>query len=310
MLFDPGGLPLSSRESPVSAAIRSNKRVESTLKRTKLERCRRWLKPVIGMLIAIAVLIHGPTGASAQTCTLPGSIAAALPDTVPAPGPYATIRDQGVPFADVNLGVGHLRPTESTWDWQWLTKITLPLSDAPGSPPRAWIAGGWIVEVGTERVAPFRVSGLVETGYEEATFIVLETSAEGWIRIRFAPGDDQTGEGTAWVPECALDGDPIDLEPEPWQDRLLSNEISPLFFRSDEAPLLRASPSVDAEIVRAVAGDYHLEPLEVDGDWMRVTLKQPSDYCVSPAGVLTETGWIRWRTPERGPEVWYSTRGC
>ena len=53
-----------------------------------------------------------------------------------------------------------------------------------------------------------------------------------------------------------------------------------------------------------------LEPLEVRGEWMRVTVKEPSDYCEFDLAVSSREGWIRWYTETRGPLVWYFTRGC
>lgn len=45
--------------------------------------------------------------------------------------------------------------------------------------------------------------------------------------------------------------------------------------------------------------------------WMRVIVKQPSDYCASEDIVVeTREGWVKWRSPEKGPWVWYYTRGC
>ena len=136
---------------------------------------------------------------------------------------------------------------------------------------------------------------------------VLESRDDGWLRLRYGrPSEDR--DGTAWVHRCHLARESLAFEP--WQERFLSDEISPLYVR-DRAPRpLRAGPDDDAEEIARIDGDYHLEPLEFQGDWMRVRLKTPSDYCVEPDEVRTEEGWIRWRSAERGPLVWYYTRGC
>jgi hypothetical protein len=97
---------------------------------------------------------------------------------------------------------------------------------------------------------------------------------------------------------------------EPWEQRLLSDEISPLHFRDRTPQTLLAAPDEGSAEVARVEGDHHLEPLEIRGDWMRVRLKSPSDYCVEPERVETAEGWIRWNSTERGPLVWYHTRGC
>ncbi len=281
-------------------------------------------------IVALALTTLG-TGANAQTCTMPDLVAAAVPDTVPAARPYATIRDTGIPFAEVDLGIGHLRPTESTWAWDWLDRVKLPLSPSPGATPWGWIAGGWIVDASGGHVAPFARSGLVETGYEDATVIVFERTDDGWLRIRFAAdslwsSDDGarevTGEeggrinlspregGTAWIPQCALRADDLELQVEPWGELFLSDRISPLFFRSDVRHVLRLEARSDSRRLAVIEGDYHLEPLEIEGDWMRVTLKQPSDYCADDLEPVVTTGWIEWRSPEKGPSLWYHSRGC
>ncbi len=268
------------------------------------------MRPVPAVFLALAAFLLFPGGAHGQLCELPNAVASAVPDTLPSDGWYETIRDQGVPFDEINLGVGHLRPTEAGWEWDWLSKTILPLSETPDAPPWGWIANGWLVEAETAQVVPFRMSGLVETGYEEVSFIVLDGPEDGWLKLRFAPDDPATGDGTAWVPTCSLMGGPIELEMESWDERLTSDEISPLFFRSGAPMVLRDAPRLDGASLGTIEGDYHLEPLEIVGDWMRVLVKQPSDYCMGDLGSETKTGWIEWRSTEVGPAVWYYTRGC
>lgn len=268
------------------------------------------MRVVTVLPFVLAAVLWQPVAAGGQICTLPDSVGRALPDTVASEGPYATIRDQGVPFSELELGVGHLRPTDETWKWEWLTEIALPLSEAPGAAPWGWIARGWIIDVGTGRITPLTVSGLIETGYEDATFLVLESADDGWIEIRFAPEVPESEVGTAWVPACALPGEDVDLRLEKWQDRFLSDQISPLFFRSAGPHVLRNAPRDGGERPGTIAGDYHLEPLEIAGDWMRVIVKQPSDYCVLDIQPVVKKGWVRWWSADRGPLVWYHTRGC
>ena len=94
-------------------------------------------------------------------------------------------------------------------------------------------------------------------------------------------------------------------------ERFASGEISPLHFRSDVPHALRAGPDEAAERLQWAAGDYHLEPIEFSGDWMKVRVTQPSDYCAGEAIKIRETdGWVRWRSRDKGPWVWYFTRGC
>ena len=54
-----------------------------------------------------------------------------------------------------------------------------------------------------------------------------------------------------------------------------------------------------------------IPPLEFRGDWARVRVSVPSQYCADRELKSTvREGWIRWRSPERGLWVWYYTRGC
>ena len=71
-----------------------------------------------------------------------------------------------------------------------------------------------------------------------------------------------------------------------------------------------ADPALDL----GVGGDhdgYHLEVLALEGDWMRVSVVEPSDYCADEGMVpQRREGWVKWRGPDVGPWIWYYTRGC
>jgi hypothetical protein len=185
----------------------------------------------------------------------------------------------------------------------------------PGGKPWGWIVNGWIADLTHpgEVPAPLGTTGLVETAYETATFIVLEARDDGWLRFRYARPDSTGPDGTAWTPACALSLGAVAIRYQPWSERLMQTEIGPLHARDERLPTtLYAEPTPDAPVRATLTGfDYHLEPLEIRGDWMRVRLKQPSDYCGEPETppAVTE-GWIRWWSSERGPLVWYYTRGC
>jgi len=149
---------------------------------------------------------------------------------------------------------------------------------------------------------------LVETGYEEPSFIVLEEGSGGWLLIRYASTDAETHTG--WTPTCALQSSPAALRFARWNDWFLSGETSPLFFRSEEPQTLRSGTSIESAPLAEISGDYVLEPLEIRGEWMRVALKQPSDYCFFDVESTSTEGWVRWYSEEAGSRVWYFTRGC
>ncbi len=57
------------------------------------------------------------------------------------------------------------------------------------------------------------------------------------------------------------------------------------------------------------------EVLEIRGDWMRVRAFHPGKFSWMCAGKgewqgSTATGWVRWWSPEKGPWLWWHTRGC
>jgi len=261
---------------------------------------------VLAALSLAAPLAHGTQ--PGLECD-PGLLAHAPPE-VPSwdsRAPFVTIYDWSEGRAAVPLGIGHVRRVSAFW-WGG-GHVRVPLHEQPGAEPWGWFADGWLVQAGrtTGEPAPIGLEGTVETEYEDTSFIVLESRDDGWLRLRYGrPFEDR--DGTAWVHRCHLARESLAFEP--WQERFLSDEISPLYVRDRASRPLRAAPNNAAEEIARIDGDYHLEPLEFQGDWMRVRLKTPSDYCVEPDEVRTEEGWIRWRSTERGPLVWYHTRGC
>jgi len=56
--------------------------------------------------------------------------------------------------------------------------------------------------------------------------------------------------------------------------------------------------------------DYIMKPLELNGDWMKVEVTTPSNYCNTPMKKRTETFWIKYLDQNGRPLVWYFTRGC
>ncbi len=237
------------------------------------------------------------------------ALMANTPPEVPAwdtQAPFVTIYDWSESRAGVPLGVGHVKRISAFW---WGGHVRVPLHEQPGARPWGWFADGWLVDAGpiAGKPVPIGVEGTVETEYEDTSFIVYESRDDGWLRLRYGrPSKDR--DGTAWVHRCHLARESLAFEP--WQERFLSSEISPLFVRDRSPRPLRAGPDDAADEIARTEGDYHLEPLEFRGDWMRVRLKTPSDNCAEPDEVRTAEGWIRWRSAELGPLVWYYTRGC
>ncbi|HET9947663.1 MAG TPA: hypothetical protein VFQ22_01935 [Longimicrobiales bacterium] len=260
-------------------------------------------------LLAVAALplVAAPLAATAQTCSMSEGYRLIVPVDPPERGWGAlpVLGPTGAP-----LGVGHLHAVRGDaasgppGSDDWLARVELPLSREPGADPFAWIARRWIVRPG---LPPEPLVAMIETGYEEPSFAVLERRENGWMRVRYAPGEGDAGTG--WVHDCALGTGAQPLAFTPWS-AWLTAERSPLFLRSQQAGALLAEPSDGAPVVATIEGEHALYPREVRGEWMRVTLELPSTYCAAGATASRREGWIRWLTPERGPEVWYFTRGC
>jgi hypothetical protein len=255
--------------------------------------------------LLLSVFACDPDEATAQVCRLPDSVRVTIPAQSP---PEAQMQD-AKPFAEIPLGIGHLRPTDTgaapdlpPGSERWLQRLELPLSEAPDAPPFAWIARGWVINLGRPPVA-LPPDASVETEYEERSVIVLE-QRNGWFRIRYS------SSGTAWTPGCALEASPARFHFSPWSEWFLSDRISPMVFRAPVPEVLRSGPSAGSSALARISTDYALIPREVRGEWMRVELRQPSDFCNPDVTPTRSEGWVRWFAPDIGPRVWYFPRGC
>ena len=153
---------------------------------------------------------------------------------------------------------------------------------------------------------------LVETGYETTSFIVLQARDTGWLQIRFG---GPLASGAGWVHLCHLDSATPRLQYEPWDKLFAAEGVSPLYYRAWTMHALRQDAASSSPVVAMIPADpnrYGMQPLEFRGDWARVRLSIPSVACADPrpARPLVREGWIRWRSRDRGPWLWYYTRGC
>jgi hypothetical protein len=201
---------------------------------------------------------------------------------------------------DLVLGVGHVRPVREEERDDWTRRLKLPVFSAPGGDEvKIWLTPG---SVGGD--------ALVETGYETASFIVLQARPDGWLQLRFG---GPLASGAGWVHRCHLDAATPRLQYEPWQDLLAA--AGPLYFRDQAPRALRKAASTEAPAVASIPSDpnlYGIQPLQFRGDWARVRVSIPSSYCADPKPARPKLyeGWVRWRGPQRGPALWYYTRGC
>jgi len=157
---------------------------------------------------------------------------------------------------------------------------------------------------------------MVEVSYASAANLVFEIRPDGWFQVEYAVSGEPTLH-RGWTHPSYLTLGELPLTVETWEAFLLrewkSDSLSPLHFRTREVPhALRRGPGTDTERITWIGADHALEPLEIRGDWMRVRVEQPSGYCMGPdewKGQRNE-GWVRWRGPDKGPWVWFYSRGC
>lgn len=201
---------------------------------------------------------------------------------------------------DLALGAGHVRPANEQDRDDWIRRLVLPVFSSPGGELKLWLMPG--------TVSP---EAQLETGYETTSLIVLQARSDGWLQLRYG---DPAARDVGWVHSCHLAAATPRLEYEPW-DKLFAGEgVGSLFFRAWVPHVLREAPSAPAAEVARIPADpnrYGMQPLEFRGDWARVRVSIPSEFCAEPkAGGAVHEGWIRWRSRERGPWVWFYTRGC
>jgi hypothetical protein len=229
-----------------------------------------------------------------------------VPRPARTPGPATIKEDEDPPYEplhgsdpDFRLGVGHVRPAREEDRDDWTRRIVLPVFAAPDGEIKLWLTPG---TVGSD--------ALVETGYETASFIVLQARRDGWLQIRFG---GPLASGAGWVHRCHLDAATPRLQYQAWESLLA--DAGTLYFRSWAPHALRSSAKDDAPRIAVIPADpnrYGMQPLEFRGDWARVRVSMPSTVCANPKPrrPAVREGWVRWRSRDRGPWLWYYTRGC
>jgi hypothetical protein len=87
----------------------------------------------------------------------------------------------------------------------------------------------------------------------------------------------------------------------------------PLFWLEGEAPALAETPGGAVTPFPVPVGpddDYIMWAEEARGEWLRVRVVSPADYCAEPGSPGVWRGWIRYLREDGRPRVWYYTRGC
>jgi hypothetical protein len=266
-------------------------------------------------LLAVVLLAPALAWASLDCPPLPGQVPAPPPPRVPTAVPWDGLAaprsavDWHGGYDDAPFGVGHL-PVENADKhfYDWPRALVLPLWSRPEGPFLAWLQAARVHPVDGSPSSPLTGAGLVETGYEHLTFIVMATRGDGWLQLRLAPGDN----GTAWTHACHLGLGPVKLNYQPWKS-FLAEHGDWLHFRARVAHALRAAPDTGSRRVTWIGLDHELEMLEMRGDWMRVRVRQPAWTCTGsdqPFPGRVDEGWVQWRDEVTGPWTWIYSRGC
>lgn len=216
-----------------------------------------------------------------------------------------------------NWGIGYLGVTSYSPGLDWIGAAIFPLYEGPNGIFLGWMACGSFVDGQTGEVRSLDLPPMIQTSYEDYSFIVLEIDGDGWFQITSEVMAD--GElATAWVHHSHLGLTQVPLAMTLWAEHFQTTidrsfEAGSLYFRNREiAHALRHSPSETEELITWIGEDHMIKPLEIQGDWMRVSVRQPSDYCVASAdwnGTIHE-GWVRWTSEEQGTWLYYYPRGC
>ena len=222
-----------------------------------------------------------------------------------------SVTDTGVSIDEVPLGIGYLRVLDiDNHFYDWPVDILLPLWSSPNeSEFMGWIQNGDVISVASEETYTLTGAGMVETDYEQISFIVYEDTGNGWLRIRLRPGKS----GDRWIHQCYLKLGTVGLKYEMWQSFLWEHSTW-LHFRAPVTHVLRNATDINSQQVTMIGLDHKLELVEFNGDWMYVKVQQPDTTCSSDSesrdASNNHEGWVKWRDADKGTWIWIYSRGC
>ncbi|MBD2105854.1 hypothetical protein [Leptolyngbya subtilissima] len=236
---------------------------------------------------------------------------------LPTPLPDSIIPDAtGIigltPAANDDIGIGHLRPvnlstgtTEGLSGASWLRDVALPIYPSPDSAHWGWLINGWLVPNGGTPLAIGRDAAfsMVQTEQQIYTFPVLEIRSDGWFRFQYTPA------GAAWAHISHLELGTLPLTVETWESSM--QDASRIEFRRPGlAQPMRLAPSGTAPLQALIGSNSIIQPLDLEGDWLRVRVTQPAQGCTALPGSSISEGWVRWRSDAKIPLVWFSSTDC
>ncbi|MEA5448942.1 hypothetical protein VB780_10210 [Leptolyngbya sp. CCNP1308] len=289
----------------------------------------------LGRLVPIAIGLFATTALLGTTLSsplqaAPDALAAAphnlrdkqdtsepTPPPLPTPLPEPILPEAAgiiglTPAPNDEVGVGNLRPANPTTGISdelsgagWLSEVALPIYPSPESVHWGWLINGWLVpnNAGPLAIGRDAAFSMVKTEQQIYTFPVLEVRPDGWFRFQYTPA------GTAWAHTSHLDLGRLPLTIEAWETSMqAASRIE--FRRPGLAQPMRLAPNSTAPLQALVGSNSIIQPLDLEGDWLRVRVTQPAQGCNPLPGSSTAEGWVRWRSDADIPLIWFSSTDC
>ena len=215
------------------------------------------------------------------------------------------------PSPSDDVGIGQLRPAmlpgsgNALRKANWLRGVTLPIYPSPESDHWGWLLNGWLIPNDGEPLAVGRDAAfsMVQTEQQIYAFPVLEIRPDGWFRFQYTPA------GAAWAHTSHLNLGTVPLTVEPWEISM-EDAARVEFRRPGLAQPMRLAPRSNAPLQALVGPNSIIQPLDIEGDWLRVRVTQPARGCTPLPGSSHLEGWVRWRSDADVPLVWFSASDC
>lgn len=252
-------------------------------------------------LLAAAACATGPGSSDLRNLAPPPAV---LPP--PSGGAADALLGGGADFSAhdpaLDWGLGVLRPQGR----EGFSTVAAPLFDRPDGRHWGWLVRGQVYDRLADRTLPDRSGAAVQVD-GSLSWLVLDRQ-DGWLLIRYGAPED-ADDGLAWTRADLAQG--ASARFVDWAQAL--DGARGLVFRdAANAHNLRAGPSTDAEIVERLEGtNFDMAVQEIRGDWMRVEVSTPpacvgavaEDLLLGGSSTRLRTGWVFWRSAERGPWV-------
>jgi hypothetical protein len=226
---------------------------------------------------------------------------AALPKAIADSTPQNTTSEQEEPreprisMSDGSpLGIGTLRPKDGNESiGQWLKKTQIVLFDRPQGKEIGKLEQGLLKRNGLPdqilTVAP------LDAYYAANVFPVFAKQKNEWFHIRYQIG--QGNNGTAWIKASQFQKGGMPLDYVSWQEYIMDvqSPIEPI----GENQYIHQRPTARSKSLVNLQAGYAIQPLQIQGDWLKVKYSFNVQACGSEEEATKKTkifvGWARWR---------------